>query len=317
MKILFTGTSSFTGFYFVNQLAKQKNFEVHAILSNELSDYVGLKKERLSFLSPNVKVHEKIQFGDDFFLDLLNSQTEGFDILCSHGAFVENYNSNDFNLIKAFTTNTKNLNSVLSCFRQRGGKIVVNTGSIFEPEEGICDGNKNAFNLYGLSKKFTNDLYQYYCYINDIVFGKFIIPNPFGKYEEPRFTRYLFKCWEEGEIPIVNTPKYIRDNVPVDLLSKSYVDFICYLTSKFENGIISQDFKFNPSGYVESQGEFTKRVASNIKSHFGIDFNFSLFNQVKFDQPISRFNCTNLFESFPDWDEVHFWNDYLKYYLKK
>jgi nucleoside-diphosphate-sugar epimerase len=313
MRILFTGTSSFTGLYFLNELAKNDDFEIHAILSNSITDYEGSKKQRITLLNPKIILHPKIQFGDYSFIELLNLK---FDILCCHGAFVENYNSAEFDLIKALSSNTKNISSVIKSFKNNQGKIIINTGSIFEPNEGECCGDSRAFNLYGLSKKFTNHLFKYYCQINEISFGKFVIANPFGKYEEPRFTNYLFKSWELNEIPTVQTPKYTRDNIPVDLLAKSYVDFIFEILRNAMKNKILQNYQINPSGYVDSQKAFTNRILKNIQFYYNLDYKVDFKEQVNFDQPISRYNNTNLFNKYPNWDENHFWKDYIDYYLK-
>jgi hypothetical protein len=57
-------------------------------------------------------------------------------------------------------------------------------------------------------------------------FEKFVIPNPFGPYEEPRFTAYLMKTWLAGETARVQTPRYVRDNIHVRLLAKAYAGFV-------------------------------------------------------------------------------------------
>ena len=51
-------------------------------------------------------------------------------------------------------------------------------------------------------------------------FGKFVIPNPFGPLEEPRFCAYLVRTWKKGETARVNTPLYVRDNIHVSLLAR-------------------------------------------------------------------------------------------------
>ena len=55
--------------------------------------------------------------------------------------------------------------------------------------------------------------------------GKFVIPNPFGPYEEPRFTAYLIKNWLAGATPNCSSPAYVRDNIHVSLLAKVYARF--------------------------------------------------------------------------------------------
>lgn len=317
MKLLFTGSSSFTGFHILNELAKNDNLDIHAIVSKKITQYDGLKRLRLNLLNEKIKIHENIQFGDDAFLDLLKLNNEKFDILCCHGAYVENYNSNEFDLNKAVSINTKNIALVFEKFKENNGNIIINTGSIFEPNEGEGDVNRRAFNPYGLSKYFTNQIFKYYSQIHNISFGKFVIPNPFGQFEEPRFTNYLFNCWSKNETPLVRTPKYIRDNVPVDLLAKSYSDFVVKIIDENSKSIISQDYQFNPSGYVESQQLFTKRIIMNINNKFNLEYKVEFYDQIKFDQPISRYNNNSLFGLYPNWNENQFWIDYLEFYLSK
>ena len=315
MKILFTGASSFTGFHFLNELAKNTHHEVHIILSKDLNYYTDSKKKRIDQLDSKIIIHENIQFGDNAFLDLIQSKNKNFEILCCHGAYVENYNSDNFDIHKSLVSNTKNISKAIKLFKENGGKIIINTGSIFEPYEGFGEENSNAFNLYGISKHFTNELFRYHCYINKITFGKFVIPNPFGILEEPRFTNYLFSCWRKNEIPIVKTPRYIRDNIPVELLARSYVDFLHKLFQITLLGNYTQEYKFTPSGYVESQGDFTNRIIKQIQNNFNIFYSVKFYDQTIFDQPISRYNNTCLFSMYPDWDESKFWIQYINTYL--
>ena len=54
-KILFTGLSSFTGFYFINQLSNHKNNKIFCILSKNKKDYDFFKKKRISLISKKKK----------------------------------------------------------------------------------------------------------------------------------------------------------------------------------------------------------------------------------------------------------------------
>ena len=81
-----------------------------------------------------------------------------------------------------------------------------------------------------------------------IALGKFVIPNPFGPYEEPRFTSFLIRMWSEGKTPVVGTPAYLRDNIHVSLLARAYADFVGRLSGNREV------HRHGPCGYVERQG---------------------------------------------------------------
>src|SRR5690606_23472549 len=81
------------------------------------------------------------------------------------------------------------------------------------------------FSPYGLSKGLTADMFRYWTERLGLTLGKFVIPNPFGPLEEPRFCAYLINCWAKGEVAGVNTPRYVRDNIHISLLARAYVDF--------------------------------------------------------------------------------------------
>ncbi len=59
-----------------------------------------------------------------------------------------------------------------------------------------------------------------------VAVSKFVIANPFGPFEEPRFGAYLVNTWRKGEVAEVRTPRYLRDNIHVDLLALAYAKFV-------------------------------------------------------------------------------------------
>src|SRR2546430_934454 len=90
------------------------------------------------------------------------------------------------------------------------------------------------------------------------------MPNPFGPWEDRGFTVYLMTEWKNGKTAEVRTPDYVRDNIHPDLLGGVY--------SKFAEQVIATPrglIKANPSGYVESQGNFAKRVAREVAARTG------------------------------------------------
>jgi nucleoside-diphosphate-sugar epimerase len=66
---------------------------------------------------------------------------------------------------------------------------------VFEANEGLGSAPLRAFSPYGLSKGLTAAAAAFYADREGFTFEKFVIPNPFGPYEEPRFTAYLMKTW--------------------------------------------------------------------------------------------------------------------------
>lgn len=308
MKILFTGASSFTGYWFVKKLAEKGN-SVNAIFTKDENSYSGMRAERISLLKEYCNPAYNTYFGSDKFLDLISKND--FDILCHHAADVTDYKSEDFNISNALAINTRNINQVIEILKKSGCKGIVLTGSVFENNEGTGSGDLCAFSPYGLSKSFTYEAFRYICFKNKIPLGKFVIPNPFGPYEEPRFTTYLIKNWMQGKTPAVNTPAYIRDNIHVSLLAEIYSNY----TEKFEKSEFTSD-KINPHGYIESQGRFAERFAAEVRKRTQLECNLDLKVQSEFPEPEFRVNTTPGDSLVAGWDESAAWDELISFYNK-
>ncbi len=307
MKILFVGASSFTGYWFVKELIKNDHSIVSTFTKDSLDSYAGIRNFRVSELTKISTPVWGCKFGDEQFIKLVNK--ESFDTLCLHASFVENYKSDQFDFIYALKNNTFNIEKVFNLLQENKCNTIILTGSVFEQNEGV-GSNNNAISPYGLSKGLTYEVVKYYAKKYKIKLGKFVIPNPFGPYEEPRFVNYLVKEWKEDNVPIVKTPKYIRDNIHVSLLGKYY--------SRFLENVHNSDLffqKVNPSGYVESQGDFTKRVAEEIRKRTGLMCKYILSEQKSFEMPIVKINTDNTLEKFPEWNEEQAWNDIVTFYM--
>ena len=223
MKILFTGGSSFTGFWIIRELVASGH-TVTALFRHQPQEYADdIRRQRVMLASKVCRPVYGCSFGDSSFLSLI--EEGGWDLFCHHAADVTNYKSPDFDTIGAVRNNTHNLPAVLQALESTGcGKILL-TGSVFEGGEGAGSQGLPDFSPYGLSKALTAQVFRYYCDRAGLNLGKFVIPNPFGPYEEPRFTAYLMKTWLNGETPACSSPAYVRDNIHVSLLAKSYVWF--------------------------------------------------------------------------------------------
>lgn len=282
MKILLTGASSFTGAWFAHELANSGN-EVVATLRGRVNGYSGTRGERVAWLSSmGVKLIEDCSFGDEQFIDVL---ADGFDVLCHHASVVENYKSPDFDVVAALTANTRNLAQVMrTAASAKLGRFVF-TGSVFEHDEGAGTTPLNAFSPYGLSKGLTWQAIRYQAVAHSIRVGKFVIPNPFGPFEEPRFCAFLLRQWAKGEAAQVNTPDYVRDNIHVSQLARAYASYVTR----------SPDLcRLGPSGYVESQGAFASRFAASIGPRLKIETPLILGIQRDFPEPLVRINTDPL-----------------------
>jgi nucleoside-diphosphate-sugar epimerase len=302
MKILFTGASSFTGFWFVKNLAAAGH-EIVCPVTGALDKYADVRKQRVEQLKPLCRFVPDAPFGSENFLRLAGA--EKFDLLCHHAAEMTNYRSPDFDALRALQSNSSNLRSVLKILKCP----VALTGSVFENDEGAGDEPLRAFSPYGLSKGLTFQFFRHYCHEAGVPLGKFVIPNPFGPFEEPRFTAHLMRNWKDGKVAEVKTPDYVRDNIPVDLLALVYAKF-CAEVAAGKDSLL----KSNPSGYIEKQGEFAQRVAHEVNSRTGWACELKLAKQEDFSEPLNRVNTEPAVKLVPEWNAQKAWDSFVAFY---
>ncbi len=303
MNILLTGASSFTGYWFVKALSEGRH-RVTAPLRGRLATYDGVRRERARRLGEIATVVEDCPFGREAFLSLAASQR--WDVLAHHAAATANYRSLDFDILGAVAENTRNLATLLPSLAARGLKAVVLTGSLFEQDEGAGNAPMAAFSPYGLSKGLTAQVFRYWCGEFAVPLGKFVVPNPFGPFEEARFCQYVIRSWLTGATPIVRTPRYVRDNIHVDLLARLYAEFVGKVAT---NGAALQ---LNPSLYPESQGAFALRLARELAPRLKVGTPIKFAEQTEFPEPAVRIN-TDL-ASPADWSESDAWDGIASYY---
>lgn len=306
MRVLFTGASSFTGFWFVRELARAGH-EVVAIFRGRTDSYAGVRARRVNKLSPVCRPVFECGFGSPEFLKLIEAE-DHWDLLCHHAAEVKNYKSADFNVTAAVENNTRNLPRVIDALQPKGCQKVLLTGSVFEQNEGAGSDGLLAFSPYGLSKGLTAEAFRYYIGVRGMRLGKFVVSNPFGPYEEPRFTAYLMRTWLAGDVAMVKTPAYVRDNIHVSLLAKAYQRFVEELPS--ESGFS----RIGPSGYVDSQGAFAQLFAAEMRPRLKLPCELELQRQTEFSEPRVRINTDPAAALVPDWDEASAWDELAGYY---
>ncbi len=305
MRILLTGASSFTGTWFATSL-RSAGHEVVATLQGLAAGYDGIRARRVGLLrDAGVNLIEECRFGDGRFIELVRS---GIDAICHHGAQVTNYKSLDFDVVGAVRDNTHNARQIIETAIAHGVKALVVTGSVFEQDEGLGAEPRRAFSPYGLSKGLTWQVLRYWGEQLNHPVHKFVIPNPFGPYEEPRFCAYLMGKWSRGETAQVGTPAYIRDNIHVSLLAASYRDFI-------ERAVVSvAPLRHGPSGYIESQGAFARRFARELGSRLGLKADLAFANQTEFAEPEMRVNTDRPSTLDLGWNEAQAWDELAAYY---
>jgi nucleoside-diphosphate-sugar epimerase len=306
VRILFTGASSFTGYWFVKELAAAGH-EIVVTFSRRPDQYQGLRRSRLESVVEVARPVFCCRLGDPRFMKLIEEESS-WELLCHHGAEASDYKSLDFDVGAALQRNTYNLRQVLAALRAKGCARLVLTGSVFEDGEGAGSDGLPAVSPYGLSKALTARACAYYAQARGLRLGKFVIANPFGPYEDARFVSYLMRAWLEGSTPSVNTPAYVRDNIHVSLLAKAYVEFATTLPAA--PGVQ----KTNPSGYVESQGSFAQRVGQNVRERLNLTCGLELKHQSEFNEPRIRINTDPVGGDRLDWNESDAWDELVEYY---
>jgi len=308
MRILFTGASSFTGSWFVKTLLEQGH-SIVAPMRRKQADYDPLRRARMAPIEDAIEVVENCPFGTPQFMALL--ENEKFDLLCHHGAQVDNYKAEDFDVAAAVRDNGLNLPAVLEAGRRNPDFAMLLTGSVFEQNEGSGTEPLLAVSPYGLSKGMTSDFFRYWCNRQGVQLGKFVVPNPFGPYEEPRFCDFLMRCWSKGETAEVKTAEYLRDNIHVSLLAAAYADMVARLDS------LPAFARLAPSLYAEKQGAFAQRFARQIGSRLKLDCPLHLARQTEFPEPKARINTDKVDTVRLGWDESEAWDELAAYYRER
>jgi nucleoside-diphosphate-sugar epimerase len=310
MKILFTGASSFTGYWFAKRLAERGHDVIATFTRGDAAAYGDeVRGERVRAVLNHSRPVFGCRFGDERFLEILKH--EGVDLVCHHGSDATNYRSPDFDTQRAVSGNTRRIDDVAQTLAAGGRAALIWTGTVFETGEGAGSEGLPSISLYGESKATSAQILADRCAAAGIHFGKFVIPNPFGPWEEPRFTTYLMRAWSRGEVPSVRTPAYIRDNIHASLLAAAYGAFAEILPHTRGAS------KTNPSGYVESQGAFAERVAREVRKRTGWECPLEIANQTEFAEPKIRTNTEPLDAASLEWNESSAWDEFVLYYERE
>jgi UDP-glucose 4-epimerase len=308
MKALLTGASSFSGLWFARALA-ERGVEVIAPLRRGRNSYSGLRQARVRELAKFAEIVSGVEFGSAEFFEVLDRAQ--CDIFCHHAARVADYRSPAFDVNLALAENTRGLKALTERLSAGACSAVILTGSVFESDEGAGTEPRRAFSPYGLSKALTAAVIRYWCEMAGMPLGKFVIANPFGPLEEPRFCAFLVKTWASGETPEVRTPLYVRDNIHISLLAKAYADFAVEVAQSKKSA------RRAPTLYVESQGAFAERFAREMGKRVGAPCPIKLAVQTDFSEPMVRINTDPVDATRLDWNEAASWDEIAAYYSEQ
>ncbi|HJU19499.1 MAG TPA: NAD(P)-dependent oxidoreductase [Stellaceae bacterium] len=306
MRVLLSGASSFTGYWFARALAEAGHDVTAALSSPDAAGYSGIRAERVRRLRAVARTVFAAPMGSEALFAAIREAP--FDVFCHHWAEARNYRSPDYDVLAAVGAATNRFVDVLRALAERGCSHLVLTGTFSEEEEGAGERPLRSFNPYSLAKSLTWRYVRYYCEREGMGLGKVVLPNPFGPYEEPRFTDYLMRSWYRGERARVMTPRYVRDNIHVDLLAKAYA---AYVGSCRGPGAAPH---LSPSGYPEAQGAFARRVAAAMTARLGLDCALELVDQREFAEPVIRIGTDIPDAAALGWSEEAAWDGFAEYY---
>lgn len=307
LKFLLTGGTSHTGFWFARAL-KAAGIEVICLLTKDSAEaYAHCKsKSRFDILAEEFPIFFSAPFGSANFLRAIKDIRP--DVLGLHGAHIPNYKSSSFDISESLRENLRGIHESFEALRTRNTPIIL-TGTVFEPSESLLGKSVEAGSPYGLAKGLLTQTFRYYSKLFEIPMSHFVIPNPFGPYEDQKFNFYLINHWFLKKKPQIKTPHYVRDNIPTELLAQAYLSACIAL--KEQKSLFTV---YRPSGYVESQGEFGARLAKEVGQRTGLSCPIQYCEQTDFQEPMDRRNTDNAFEMFRDFSPEIFWDNYIKYY---
>ncbi|MEN8661305.1 MAG: NAD-dependent epimerase/dehydratase family protein [Lentimonas sp.] len=311
MNIFFTGASSFSGYWFCQELAR-RGHRVYATFTKESVEAYpkeGYVRERVERLQSCVTPIWNAASGSAKFFEALKEQSWG--AICLHGSFVSDHKSANFPVDHALEKNTRGLEAMIEWLADHGSPPIYWTGTYYEANEGSGSESFRNFSTYALSKQLSWEYLCFYCERFQLPLLKFVMPNPFGPLEGRGFSTYLAKTWLRGDIATVQTPDYVRDNAPVDLLAELYSQFVEKPSS---SAIIS---RMCPSCYAETQGDFAKRFARKMVERLSIPCELKFLEQSDFSEPMIRKNLDDAKALSHTWNENAFWDLLASWYLER
>lgn len=308
--LLLTGVSSFTGFWFAKKL-RAKGFNIICPLPRSKGDYFDIKSIRIQNLEDDITLVFDCPIGSKKFKALLNKKYEA---ICLHAAHVTDYQSSKFDLLFSLTQNLNDIEYILEQSMDNGTKSIIWTSSIFED---VIDKNDEDFDYYkvpwlkyALSKKTSYTIVKHLALSIGLNFVRFVIPNPFGPFEDQKLCFHLTKSLMQGNDFIIKTPDYVRDMIHIEKLAEIYVKQILHRNET--------SFKeCRPSEYRMKIFDFAKLLTSKYNRFHNTDHEIGKIKQDIFNEPLELLNSEFKSASRKSKDNDDLWHNYFGFYSKE
>ena len=221
MKILFTGSSSFTGYYFLNELNKNK-IECHAIFTKKKKYYkYEYQKKILNHKLTHVNPKTDIKFGSKKYVNIIKNKK--INTLCFHHFIVGNLDFN-YNLNKNLNLLLKDIDNVLYNLSINKSPLLIYTSSIYQKISLLDEYRSDRARInYGFAKIIISNVLKYLCKKYKIKFIDFELQNPIGLYEKktslPSYLASVF--FSKNKIELDNPERLFKFQF-IEKIAKDY-----------------------------------------------------------------------------------------------
>ncbi len=304
LRVLLTGASSFSGYWFARELA-ERGHHVVAPLRRAESEYEGIRVKRIEMLAGLADVVYSAPAGSERLLECITSQ-DRLDVLCVHHAVVGDYRSADFDVAAAIAAATDDARKITEAVTSKGATVALLTRSVFEAGQGVSD-DPRAIGLYAVAKSATVGVWAEHARRSGLARAEFTVTNPFGPYEEPRLVDFLVKTWAAGGTPTLRAPLWFRDNIPVQLMAADYAACV-------ERAAQGAAIRRVPSHMVASNLEYARRVGDEFATRWEKPCPVGVDGVLDAGEPHLRIGTDRVEWSDHALDETTFWDDYAAYY---
>lgn len=304
-RVFMTGISSFTGAAFATEMVRQ-GFEVVAPLTRARSDYDPLRGKRLNSLPSSIQLIENAPLGSKkLFQELVGRGP--LDAVLIHHAVVSGYRSDSFDVSSAISAAIEGAAELTDSLANLGARCAVMTRSVFEAGQGLTD-HHGPIGAYAVAKTATVESWRIEFEERGILTADFTITNPVGAGEEKRFVAYLTRSWQANEVPVLQSPHLVRDNVPIDLLAQAYASHV--------KGVLSGDTHSGcPSFWVGTNLTFAEIVAREFSQRSGCaSYPIEVAEKINKSEPRVRIGLDEI-QPAESWSEKRFWDEYFAHYF--